>query len=120
MEPVRPAIAWAVSRIGARQPVYGPLNTVVPAESAAAWLKRLMDLDLNDPMTPLAIMQIARRTEDRYRDLTEKTRDMALGWLITHAAPPHFVQLVQEAGQLDSEEQGMVFGEALPKGLRIS
>ncbi len=58
MEPVRPAIAWAVSRIGARQPVYGPLNTVVPAESAAAWLKRLMDLDLNDPMTPLAIMQI--------------------------------------------------------------
>jgi hypothetical protein len=36
-----------------------------------------------------------------------------------HDAPPHFVQLVREGGLLDSEEQGRVFGEALPIGLRI-
>ena len=26
------ALAWALGRIGARQPVYGPLNTVTPVE----------------------------------------------------------------------------------------
>jgi hypothetical protein len=29
------------------------------------------------------------------------------------------VELVRHAGTLDSEEQGLVFGESLPKGLRI-
>ena len=70
-------------------------------------------------MIHLAVMQMARRTNDRYRDVSEKARDAALGWLTTHDAPQHFIQLIQEAGQLDTEEQGMIFGEALPKGLRI-
>lgn len=35
-------------------------------------------------------------------------------------APTHFVELVQDGGSLDSDEQGLVFGESLPKGLRIS
>jgi hypothetical protein len=29
------------------------------------------------------------------------------------------VQLVRDGGLLDQDEQGRVFGEALPKGLRI-
>jgi hypothetical protein len=119
MEPVRPAIAWAISRVGARQPVYGPLNTVVPPDTAAGWLKKLMEQRIEDPMIHLAVMQMARRTGDRYRDVSEKVRDAVLGWLTTRGAPQHFIQLVQEAGQLDTEEQGMIFGEALPKGLRI-
>ncbi len=119
MEPVRPAIAWAISRIGARQPVYGPLNTVVPPDTAAGWLKKLMEQRMEDPMIHLAVMQMARRTDDRYRDVSEKARDAVFGWLTTRGAPQHFIQLVQEGGQLDTEEQGMIFGEALPKGLRI-
>ncbi|HUG91435.1 MAG TPA: Hsp70 family protein, partial [Planctomycetaceae bacterium] len=35
MEPVRQALLWALGRVGARMPVYGPLNTVVPATKAA-------------------------------------------------------------------------------------
>ena len=31
---------WAIGRLGARVPLYGPLNTVVPAETAADWLTR--------------------------------------------------------------------------------
>ena len=42
MEPVRPAMVWAIGRLGARVPMYGPLNTVVPAETAADWLSKLM------------------------------------------------------------------------------
>ena len=65
-------------------------------------------------------MQIARRTDDRYRDLPEKLRREAADWLAMENAPPHFVELVRAGGSLDSDEQGLVFGESLPKGLRIS
>jgi hypothetical protein len=70
-------------------------------------------------MERLAVMQIARRTDDRYRDLATKLRDQALAWLGDQAAPAHFLELVRQGGTLDNEEQGMVFGESLPKGLRI-
>ena len=119
MEKVRPAVAWALGRIGSRQPTYGPLNTVVPAETAAEWLKKLMESGGDEPALLLAAMQLARRTGDRYRDVPEKLRGKVLDWLGKRAAPPHFLQLVREGGQLDTEEQGLVFGEALPKGLRI-
>jgi hypothetical protein len=65
-------------------------------------------------------MQMARRTDDRYRDLGDKLRREVLDWMQSHDAPEHFLELVREGGTLDSEEQGRVFGEALPKGLRIA
>ncbi|MGO9114976.1 MAG: Hsp70 family protein [Thermoguttaceae bacterium] len=119
METARPAIVWAVGRLGARTPLYGPLNTVVPAETAGHWLKRLIDSFGGDPVGGLAVMQIARRTDDRYRDLSQKHRDAAAAYLTKESAPSHFVTLVQSGGSLDREEQGLVFGEALPKGLRL-
>jgi hypothetical protein len=119
LEAVWPAIAWAVGRIGARSPVYGPLNTVVPPEVAADWLKRLLELGFEEPMVQLAVMQLARKTLDRYRDIPDKLRQTVLAWLGDAKAPEHFGRLVAEAGQLDREEQGLVFGESLPAGLRI-
>ena len=106
METVRPAIVWAIGRLGARTPLYGPLNTVVPAETAAVWLKRLVDSFGGDPAGPLAVMQIARKTDDRYRDLTQKQRDMASAYLNKENAPSHFIALVESGGHLDREEQG--------------
>ena len=70
-------------------------------------------------MAGLAVMEMARRTDDRYRELPEKLRGKVLDWLRLHEAPAHFVELVSTVGQLDHEEQGLIFGEALPKGLRI-
>ena len=123
MEPVRPAMLWAIGRLGARVPMYGPLNAVVPASTAADWLSKLVGQVANLSQSaecPLAIMQLARRTDDRYRDLPEKLRREAADWLATTDAPGHFIQLVRDGGTLDTDEQGLVFGESLPKGLRIS
>ncbi len=119
-EPIRPALAWALGRIGARAPLYGPLNTVVPAKTAAAWLANLMQLPSDDPTIHLAVMQLARKTEDRYRDLPDGQREEAAQWLQTHGAAAHLVALVRTGGALDTEEQNRVFGEALPKGLRLA
>ncbi|MBN1910543.1 MAG: hsp70 family protein [Pirellulales bacterium] len=119
METVRTAIAWAVGRIGARQPVYGPMDTVVPVDTVQNWLTRLMDFDEDEPMLRLAVMQLSRKTDDRYRDLPEKFRNKVLRWLEAHDAPAHHLALVERVGQLDEDEQGLVFGESLPVGLRI-
>jgi hypothetical protein len=142
MEPVRPAMIWAVGRLGARSPLYGPLNTVVPAATAGDWLTKLIGgsgkgvrprlceapggpfrQTGSDPFSAecqLAVMQLARRTDDRYRDLAEKLRREAVDWLSLANAPLHFVELVRTGGTLDSDEQGLVFGESLPQGLRIA
>ena len=168
MEPVRPAMVWAIGRLGARVPLYGPLNTVVPAETAAEWLAKLIGGEKGDnsllekgtgsepscknaaknggrevpvpllqhgdastgPMRQvgsaalsalqLAVMQLARRTDDRYRDIPERLRRQAADWLASSGSPRHFIDLVREGGSLDDEEQGLIFGESLPKGLRMA
>ncbi|MFZ5830165.1 MAG: molecular chaperone DnaK, partial [Planctomycetota bacterium] len=120
MEPVRPAMTWAIGRLGARVPLYGPLNSVVPVEAADRWLMRLLDTASGDGAAYLALMQIARRTDDRYRDISQRRRENVLAWLSRESAPGHYATLVERGGSLDTEEQGLVFGESLPKGLRIA
>lgn len=118
-EAVRSAALWAVGRVGARQPVYGPLNTVLSSDVAADWLRRILKLPGSDPMEPFALMQLSRMTGDRYRDIDTPLRDTVLNWMQKIAAPDHYRQLVASVTTLDQSEQGLVFGEALPKGLRI-
>lgn len=118
-ETVRPALAWTLGRLGARVPIYGPLNGVIPADVAAQWLEEFQRTAQGLAMDRLAIMQLARRTDDRYRDLPEESRSEAASWLKTWDAPAHFRELVLHGGTLEGEEQGLVFGEDLPHGLRL-
>ena len=119
LESLRPALIWALGRIGARVPVYGPLNAVVPAEVADEWLGKLLTSAGSHAAESLAVMQLARRTDDRYRDLREARRQEVIRWMSSVSAPEHLIDLVRKSGQLDSEEAGRVVGEALPKGLRV-
>ena len=120
MQQVRPALIWCAGRLGARQPFHAPLNAVVPPEQAGQWLRILVaELKDEDTSAPLAIMQLARRTGDRYRDLTEADRQLALDWLEDHDAAPHLQELVREGGQLEQAEQSQIFGESLPGGLQL-
>jgi hypothetical protein len=66
------------------------------------------------------VVQLARRTGDRYRDLDEHLRREAIDWLDGHHAPTHFAELVATVGTLDRQDPGRVFGESLPKGLQIA
>lgn len=119
LETVRSAAIWALGRLGARVPLYGPLNAVVPGDAAARWLKELMEIEPDDPMTDFAMMQLARCTDDRYRDIDAALRDKTIARLERRDAPAHYADLVRRGGQLDDEEQAEVFGEALPIGLRL-
>jgi hypothetical protein len=116
---LRQAEVWAVGRLGARQPAYAPLNVALAPEVAERWIARLVDLRSPPESMPLALMQLARRTDDRYRDVAADVRQRVVDWLGHAGAPAHFVQLVRDGGQLAEEEQGMIFGESLPHGLRL-
>jgi hypothetical protein len=119
LESIRPAALWAIGRLGAREPAYGPLNTVVPPEQAGDWAGQLLAGDSADAMTPFALVNLARRTGDRYRDLPDAMRSTVADWLADHRAGEHAIKLVLEGGELAADEQDRVFGEALPKGLRL-
>lgn len=116
---VREPMVWALGRLGQRMPMYGPLNSIVPPETTEKWLRTISTQSQLGAIDHLAVMQICRRTGDRHRDVSESTRNEIAGWLEEHNANPHLVMLVQEVGELDQQEQGAVFGEALPQGLRI-
>jgi len=117
---VRDAGVWALGRLGARVPMYGPLNTVVPPDDAARWLQTLWELELPGESAAFSLVQLARRTGDRHRDVSDKLREQVLAWLDRLSSPPHYRQLVAEGDELKEEEAGMMFGESLPRGLRVA
>ncbi|MCA9248263.1 MAG: Hsp70 family protein, partial [Planctomycetales bacterium] len=119
MDAVAPALVWTLGRLGTRVPAYGPMNAVVPAAVVGKWLPRLMELPLDDPVVVLAALQLGRKTGDRHLDSEDALRERVLAWMRARGASNHFLTLVREGGQLDTEEQGSVFGESLPSGLTI-
>ncbi len=118
-EAIRPALLWALGRVGSRVPVYGPLNVVLPAAVIEEWLPRMRELDATEPAVQLAMMQMARRTRDRFRDVNDAARSDVLRELDNGDAPGRFLELVEAGGKLDDQEAGLVFGEALPSGLKL-
>jgi hypothetical protein len=118
-EPFRDAILWAIGRLVTRQPVYGPLNAVVPIERAERIATTLLDEDQHLAARQLAVMQIAQRTGDRYRDLSQPVRERVAKWLQETSAPDRYLRVVREGGVLDTEDASAIFGEALPLGIRL-
>jgi molecular chaperone DnaK (HSP70) len=117
---------WALGRLGARAPQYGPLNTLVPVETVEVWLDQLLrweerDEGSEDDLGRLSFsaVQLARRTEDRYRDVGAEIRGRVVAWLESRNAPGHYRELVEAGGTLDAEEQAAAFGESLPTGIRL-
>ncbi|SAK99422.1 Hsp70 family protein [Caballeronia ptereochthonis] len=111
---------WAVGRIGARQPFYGSAHGVVPPEVAVTWLDAILALDWKkvDPAA-FAAVQIARMTGDRSRDLPDEARAAVVQRLEAMGAAQAWIAMVRETVELDRADEGRVFGETLPAGLKL-
>jgi molecular chaperone DnaK (HSP70) len=120
LEKARATMIWALGRLGQRVPLYGPLNTVVPTAQASTWLEVILKLADDEPMSRLAVMQLARRTDDRHRDIDADVRARAIEWMTYKNVVEHWLDLVRSGGSLDNEERGAVAGESMPIGLRIN
>ena len=111
---------WALARLGARVPVAGPLNCVVPRDTAAAWVERLLAAAWPRPDAyAFALAQLARATGDRERDLAPVLRERLAGRLEAMAAGARAARLVREVVALAQPEEARLLDEALPAGLRL-
>ena len=120
-EPVRNALIWCLGRIGGRVPVHGPLNLVMPAGRISGWIDTLFRTsDLHQSVVQLALMQLSRKTGDRFRDIDDSLRDRLLAGLSKANASQHYLELISEGGALRDEETGLILGESLPAGLRLA
>jgi molecular chaperone DnaK (HSP70) len=115
----QPGAAWALGRLGARIPVAGAAQSVVPPEVAAQWLQALL-AQVKQPETQFAIAQIARLSGDRARDLDEELRLRAASALEKSAAPPDWSRAIREVQALGEKDEQRVFGESLPLGLHLA
>lgn len=118
-EKLHPALLWSLGRLGSRAPLYGPLNTTVPPNIVRSWLKQLDQMDGLQSQRSLAIVQMARKTGDRYRDLTNEDRQRTAEALRDMGASAHFIELVTEGGDFDREEQDQLLGDSLPLGISL-
>jgi hypothetical protein len=118
---VAPQQLWAWSRLGAREPIAGPLNCVVGSSIVAAWITRVLAL----PAWPLpeavafALVQLARVVDDRERDLPPDVREALAERLHDLPGGARAERMLHEAVALDRAEQGRLLDESLPAGLRV-
>jgi hypothetical protein len=111
---------WAVGRLGARVPFYGSAHAVVPTEVAARWTEALLAVDWRQvEPAAFAAATLARVSGDRERDLPAALRQGVAERLLAVRAPAVWVRMVREPVDLDAADEGRVFGESLPPGLRL-
>jgi hypothetical protein len=110
---------WALARLGARLPLYGPLNAVVPASKVDSWLKQLLAYSWPQPdKAAFSLAQLARRTGDRARDLSDGQRSEVSSF-IRQAGAARAATLVEQVVALESREENIALGDTLPPGLRL-
>jgi molecular chaperone DnaK (HSP70) len=110
---------WSLGRLGARIPLYGPLHSVVAGETAGEWLKTLLNLPTFTTVTGLAILLIARRTDDHSRDIDDAIRKHVIYRLTALGTGEETIQLLSKYVPPERADAVRSFGESLPPGLQV-
>jgi hypothetical protein len=105
--------------MGARIPLYGPLHSVVEPEIAGHWLKALLDLSTLKAVADSAIVLIARRTDDRSRDINEAIREQTISRLMALGIGEETIQVLSKYVPPERADAVRTFGESLPPGLQV-
>ena len=119
-EPTDGGWLWSLGRFGARIPLYGSLNCVVPGETATEWIAALLDLRELTHETASAIIQLGRRVEDRTRDISPELARSATTKLKTaEVAEDALLRPLREYIAPTRADVVRTFGEPVPKGLEL-
>jgi hypothetical protein len=107
---------WCISRLGARELFYGPINLVLPPVTVTRWVEAL----LPSPAATEALASLARRSDDPTRDLSPATRESVHQKLAAMPRSEQLLAIFEGEGQRDERALGRIFGEELPSGLVLS
>ena len=109
---------WALSRLGARELLYGPADRVIPPAEVSKWIDQLVSYSWSNPNTAGRIVsQLARKTGDRSRDLDDKVQAEVLDWMAQNDMPQDRKRRVREIVPLAYQDRNAMFGESLPLGI---
>jgi hypothetical protein len=109
---------WALSRLGARELLYGPADRVIPPDEVSNWIEQLVSHAWPNPnMAGRTVSQLARKTGDRTRDLDEKVQAEVLDWMAQHEMPEERQRRVRDVVPLANQDRDAMFGESLPQGI---
>ena len=115
-----PRLWSALGRVGARVPGYASAHHVVPARHAESWLDHLLRERWHEvPTAAVSAAQLARKTDDRARDIGESMRQEVVRRLEAIHADPDLITTVRDFVPLVEAERAAWFGEELPVGLRL-
>ena len=116
-----PAWLWALGRIGSRQPLYGPLSGVIPANSMKPWIEELLNFTSETQRSrdalKLALMMIARKDHDRSLDFDDQIRSKVRTMLIHQGASEAETSALMDYQPLGRDTTEAALGESLPIGL---
>jgi len=118
-QPTNQSFLWSLGRLGARIPLYGPLNCVIPAEVAAQWMKSLLRLGDLTPDVASAVVQLGARTNDPHRDVETDSRWEAMVRLNEVGLTGALIESLREYVPPGRNDAVRIFGESLPEGLRL-
>lgn len=121
--PTPPHGFFALTRLGARVLLYGPLNSVLHPQVVEKWIEAILPFEPGHQSERTAwafcLAQLARKSGQRAIDIDDAHRAQVLTALNAQSIPAHWVRMVEEVVELEADEQSQMFGESLPIGLRL-
>jgi hypothetical protein len=121
--PVPSYAFWALTRLGARRLVYGPLNAIVHPQVAEGWIDAFAHFVPASDSERLAwlfcLAQLARRTGQRALDVSDAHQQTVLDLLRANGGSDDWIAMVERVTETQADEQGQLLGDALPIGLRL-
>jgi molecular chaperone DnaK (HSP70) len=115
-----PRLWSAIGRLGARVPAYASVHHVVAPHVVERWLDHLLREKWDSvPTAAQAAVQLARRTGDRARDVSDRVRQEVLGRLVAARTVDASVRAVRDVVPVEESERAAFFGDSLPLGLRL-
>ena len=118
---------FVFSRLLARELLYGPANAVIPAAEAQKILPKFLDLlrkkKLRGALAKAALealINVARLTGDRTRDLPQALREQIAQVAQELDASEEVLKPLFEPVPFQERERAQLFGESLPIGLKLA
>ncbi len=121
--PVPTYAFWALTRIASRTLFYGPLNLVLHPQVVEPMIENLLDFtpgnDSEKNGWAFCLANMARLTGQRSLDVDEAVRHKVIDRLKPLNVPAKWVSLLEHVVEMEAADRGQLFGESLPKGLRL-
>ncbi len=109
---------WALSRIGARELLYGSADRVVPPGEVSSWIKTILDQNWRNPKPVCrALSLLARKTGDRARDIDDSLVESIADWMSQYDSCVSDIRFIKDVVPIGAQEKNIIFGETLPAGI---